>query len=318
MTYPLSAKTPNVGIPGVPTAALDAITDENTRMVLRAIVDGWNVRNGSAGSGDGAFVTRSEIGDLTQVITKDTAKAVRALPAMRLDPGELNRIGTDLYNQVFESQLFKDLEARVDLVDKPGGIFDRLGATETALIQETQQRITVDTGLSSRIDAIGVRVGAAETAIVNENQQRVNADNAINQSVSTQFAAVNGNLALLQSQSIATANNVAALVTTTDQLQASVNGAYAAIQTEQQARVNADGLLYAQYTVKVDTNGYVTGFGLANTVNNGTPTSSFIVRTDTFSIVSPTGNRAAVIMANNTINVFDENGALRVRIGKLE
>ncbi len=315
MSYPISTKPPSQEVPGVPLAALDAITDENVRMVLRSIVDGWHVRNGSTGAGGSAFVTRSEIGDLTRVAAQDAV--TRAIPSMRLDPGELSRIGTDLYNQVFESQLFKDLEARVDLVDQPGGIFDRVGATELALISETQQRITGDTGLSSQITAIGVRVGAAETAIVNENQQRVNADNAINQSVSTQFAAVNGNLALLQSQSIATANNVAALVTTTDQLQASVNGAYAAIQTEQTARVNADGLLYAQYTVKVDTNGYVTGFGLANTSVNGTPTSSFIVRTDTFSIVSPTGNRAAVIMANNTINVFDENGALRVRIGKL-
>ncbi len=315
MSFPIKTKPPSRGVPGVPLAALDSITDENTRMVLRAIVDGWHVRNGSTGQGDNAFVTRSEVGDLTRIAAQDAVNV--ALPAMRLDPGELNRIGTDLYNQVFESQLFKDLEARVDLIDQPGGIFDRVGATELALIQESQQRIEGDTGLSSQITALGVRVGAAETAIVNENQQRVNADNAINQSVSTQFAAVNGNLALLQSQSIATANNVAALVVTTDQLQASVNGAYSAIQTEQTARVNADGLLYAQYTVKVDTNGYVTGFGLANTVNNGTPTSRFIVRTDTFSIVSPTGNRAAVIMANNTINVFDENGALRVRIGKL-
>jgi len=315
MTFQLIAKTLARGIPGVPIAALDAIQDENTRMVLRSIVDGWHVRNGSTGSGDASFVTRSEIGDLTRIAAADEVK--RALPAMRLDPGELSRIGTDLYNQVFESQLFKELESRVDLVDKPGGLFDRMGAAELAAINETQQRIAGDTGLSTQLTALGVRVGQAETAIVTENQQRVNADNALNQSVSTQFASVNGNLALLQSATTTNANNVAALVTKTDQLQASLNGAYAAIQTEQQVRANADGQLYAQYTVKVDTNGYVTGFGLANTVNNGTPTSSFIVRTDTFSIVSPTGNRAAVIMANNTINVFDENGALRVRIGKL-
>lgn len=47
--------------------------------------------------------------------------------------------------------------------------------------------------------------------------------------------------------------------------------------------------LEAQYTVKLDTNGYVSGFGLASTATGATPTSSFIVRADSFSIASPTG-----------------------------
>jgi hypothetical protein len=50
----------------------------------------------------------------------------------------------------------------------------------------------------------------------------------------------------------------------------------------------ADGQsLQGQYTVKIDLNGYVTGFGLASTAVNGTPTSEFIVRADRFSIASP-------------------------------
>jgi hypothetical protein len=50
----------------------------------------------------------------------------------------------------------------------------------------------------------------------------------------------------------------------------------------------ADGqALQGQYTVKVDLNGYVTGFGLASTVVNGTPSSEFIIRADRFSIASP-------------------------------
>lgn len=45
--------------------------------------------------------------------------------------------------------------------------------------------------------------------------------------------------------------------------------------------------LQGQYTVKIDLNGYVTGFGLASTAINGTPTSEFVVRVDRFSIASP-------------------------------
>jgi len=47
--------------------------------------------------------------------------------------------------------------------------------------------------------------------------------------------------------------------------------------------------LEAQYTVKVDTNGYVSGFGLASTSTGATPTSEFIVNADRFAIGSPSG-----------------------------
>ena len=45
------------GVPGIPLQALNAIPDENTRLVLQSIVDGWHVRNGSSGKGDNRFVT---------------------------------------------------------------------------------------------------------------------------------------------------------------------------------------------------------------------------------------------------------------------
>lgn len=61
------------------------------------------------------------------------------------------------------------------------------------------------------------------------------------------------------------------------------------IQTEATTRTGADNTLFAQYTVKIDTNGYVSGFGLASSAINATPTSSFIVRADKFSIASPSG-----------------------------
>lgn len=45
--------------------------------------------------------------------------------------------------------------------------------------------------------------------------------------------------------------------------------------------------LGGQYTVKIDNNGHVSGFGLASTVVNGKPTSAFIVRADRFAIAGP-------------------------------
>ena len=50
-----------------------------------------------------------------------------------------------------------------------------------------------------------------------------------------------------------------------------------------QAGVNGD--LSGQYSVKIDTNGHIAGFGLSNTLVNGTPTSAFIIRADKFAII---------------------------------
>ena len=55
-----------------------------------------------------------------------------------------------------------------------------------------------------------------------------------------------------------------------------------------QARVT-DGLS-AQYTVKIDVNGHVSGFGLATDSRTGTPRSAFIVRADRFAIVGANDN----------------------------
>jgi hypothetical protein len=63
----------------------------------------------------------------------------------------------------------------------------------------------------------------------------------------------------------------------------------AAIQTEATTRAGETGDLFAQYTVKTDLNGYVSGYGLASTAVDGVPTSEFIVRSDTFAIASPDG-----------------------------
>lgn len=50
------------------------------------------------------------------------------------------------------------------------------------------------------------------------------------------------------------------------------------------------------YTVKVDVNGYVSGFGLASTANNAAPTSDFAVRADRFYIANPSGPGIAPAM----------------------
>lgn len=66
-------------------------------------------------------------------------------------------------------------------------------------------------------------------------------------------------------------------------------GVAGGIAIEASARESADNLLFAQYTIKIDANGYVAGYGLASTPVNGAAQSSFAVRADQFYIASPSG-----------------------------
>lgn len=65
--------------------------------------------------------------------------------------------------------------------------------------------------------------------------------------------------------------------------------AAAVVQQEFQTRQEVDGMLSAQYSVKIDNNGFISGFGLSSTPNKitGLPFSEFMVRADRFSLSSP-------------------------------
>lgn len=124
-----------------------------------------------------------------------------------------------------------------------------------------------------------------------------------------------------------------AIASATSTLQSTVNGHTTAIETHQES---IDGLS-AQHTVKIDNNSYVTGYGLASTPINGVPTSSFIVRSDSFSIGSPSGpgiapampfivrttpttiNEVAVPVGVYVNDAFIQNGSISTaKIGNLQ
>lgn len=245
------------GIPGVPLSALNAIPDQNTRQVLKAIVDGWHVRNGSSGTGDNRFITRAELkeveGTVNNIINNGSPadKGGGTQSGKVLSKGEINRVITELEASVMESLLWKEL--------------------------------------GTNISKIKVDVSQNAATIQNEVQQRINGDNAIVQQTNTQFTVINGNLAVLQQQYTTLSNNVSSFAQAISTLQATVGQNTIALQQESTVRANADNDIYAKYSVKIDNNGYVSGFGLMSTANNSTPFSDFIVRADRFAIGSPSG-----------------------------
>jgi len=85
--------------------------------------------------------------------------------------------------------------------------------------------------------------------------------------------------------------NTAISNATTDLVSSSTLNNYtttAALQANYFTKASGNAL-EGKYTVKVDLNGYVSGFGLASTANDATATSTFAVRADSFYIASPSG-----------------------------
>ena len=144
------------------------------------------------------------------------------------------------------------------------GAYNAVGGTVGTTLPKVDDLLTALNGaiteaelfstLGARINLIDdpvTGIAATRATLTNDYYTSVSTDNAISSAVSTLATTVNGNTAAISTQA-----------------------------------TSIDGLS-AQYTVKVDNNGYVTGYGLASTLINGTPTSEFIVRADRFAISSP-------------------------------
>jgi predicted phage tail protein len=153
-----------------------------------------------------------------------------------------------------------------------------------AVLQNNQQiLVNNDQSLASSIDSLGTRLGNAETAITNEQTARSTFDQAVVQDLNNLAAAINNNSAAITNEQNARASADGSLANNITTLQTAHNN----MVTTVNQTVNAVNGLSGQYTVKIDNNGYVTGFGLASYPRNGTPYSEFIVRADAFAVVQP-------------------------------
>lgn len=95
-----------------------------------------------------------------------------------------------------------------------------------------------------------------------------------------------------------------------------VNGNTTAIEVAQQS---VDGLR-AQYSVKIDNNGYVSGFGFSSSPVNGVPRSSFIIRADSFAVAPsapPAWSATTAYLKNQTVS-YTSGGQTRTYQAKLD
>ena len=171
--------------------------------------------------------------------------------------------------------------------------------SEGLIFDERQARVSGDGANASSISALRAQVGVTEAGalttglILDEKNVRASNDLAIVSAVNTALAQITGvSTSISQSGENLIANWTQAQATKWSQIESEVltSGGQtirAALQQEATTRANADGSLGAQWTLKTDINGYISGFGFASTANNATPTSEFIIRADKFAVVMP-------------------------------
>ena len=164
----------------------------------------------------------------------------------------------------------------------------------TAQVEREQfARTAADTAMAGDVLTLTARVGTTEAAAVLESTVQATANAALSRQITSLQAALNTSSAGLTAQLAAQANVDTAIAQSVTALTATVganNTAQSvAVQNEATVRASQTGDLFAQYTIKVDLNGYVAGYGIAATAINGTPSSTFAVRADSFYIASPSG-----------------------------
>lgn len=149
---------------------------------------------------------------------------------------------------------------------------------------------------TSRLELAAV-LSDTQAALVSESEARATADSAeanarlaLDATVNNPTTGLAATKAAIDSEIIARATADSAIASDITTLQTTVGENTASIETN---ATSIDGI-EAKYTVKIDNNGYVSGYGLLSTDNNGTPLAEFAVIADRFSIAPVATNPTAV------------------------
>lgn len=164
----------------------------------------------------------------------------------------------------------------------------QVASNTSAISVEQTARADADSALSSQISLLSVDVGDNAAAILAEANARADADSALSEQISLLSVDVGDNAAAILIEASARADADSALSESVTTLQTTVGENTTAIET------NAESIngVRAMYTVKIDNNGVMSGFGLTSTIaDGGAVTSKFLISADQFAVIAP--NRTA-------------------------
>ncbi|CAN7256599.1 DUF1983 domain-containing protein [Pseudomonas brassicacearum] len=181
-----------------------------------------------------------------------------------------------------------------------------------------------DNGEGDLADAI--KGWTSTAAIAQETSVRASESEATAQRLVTFDAQIGQNAANLTTLEQVVATNESATSTKIDQLTATIGSNSAAIQQTAQAQASTDGKLSTLWSVKMELSSsgyqYAAGFALGLETGPGGTTSNFVVRSDTFAVMSPSAQNPELFFAitgGQTFirSAFIENGSITMlKIGQ--
>lgn len=176
----------------------------------------------------------------------------------------------------------------------------RIAANTAAINSEAVTRATADSALATKITTLETKVGNdIAAAITTEQTARVNADTALSNSITSLTSRVGTAESAITTEQTTRANADTAISGNVTNLTTRVGTAETTITTHASS-ING---LSGQYSVKINSNGHIVGFGLSSTPATGTTnTSAFSVVADKFQVVRPGTTNAVPVFAVDTVN----------------
>ena len=197
-------------------------------------------------------------------------------------------LGTAETNLAANATAIGGLDTRVSSAE---GTISSLSSDITSLNSSVTTANTNITANATAIGGLTTRVTTAEGSITSQAADITALSSGLtsaNTNITANATAVSG----VSTRVTATETSITSISTDVSTLSTTVGTNTTSIST-QATSING---LEAQYTVKIDNNGRVAGFGLASTSTTSTPTSEFVVIADKFSIVNPSSTAATPII----------------------
>jgi len=129
-------------------------------------------------------------------------------------------------------------------------------------------------------------------------------------------SAVAGNTSSITDINYINSSSNSAAAVAISSLNTTVGGHSTSIST-QASSING---LEGQYSVKIDNNDHVSGFGLSSSAVDGTPTSAFIIRADKFAIIDPADTTTGLTNSPpaDTVPFFIDSGNTYIKTAMIE
>lgn len=194
-----------------------------------------------------------------------------------------------------ESALVQEQQSRADGIqavnERVDATISRLDTTDAAIVTEANTRAEQNLATVDSITQLTGRVAGAEGAIATESGLRVEGDRVEAENRALAIANLKNESetfasALVTQERNARVSELQSVAEDISVLYTLQDGNEVAISTVQTA-INGPNGLSTQWAVKSDVNGYITGLGLSTESKYGVPTTKFIVVADEFALVNP-------------------------------